>query len=196
MLDPDVFAGVRIGPARDVARREDIRRAGLQSGVDCHAAVDREARSFRERDARAHADTDDHEIGIEHAAALQLHLLCGDALRGVFQMEDHAMLLVQLADEVAHLRPEHAFERTLLGRDHMHLELARAQRGRDFEADEARADHHRAFGAVGGLDDRAAVGERAQRVHMRQVRARNGEPHRLGAGRKQQAVVGDAACRP
>ena len=109
-------------------------------------------------------------------------------------MEDHAMLLVQLADEVTHLRPEHAFERTLLGRHHVHLELARAQRGRDFEADEARADHHRALGAIGGLDDRAAVGKRAQRVHMRQVRTRNGKPHRLCAGRKQQAVVGDAAA--
>ena len=34
----------------------------------------------------------------------------------------------------------HAAERHLVGRDHVHVDLARAQRRRDLEADEAGAD--------------------------------------------------------
>ena len=61
-------------------------------------------------------------------------------------MEFDAVLLVQRADEIAELRPEHAFERTLLRRDHMHLDVAGAQRGGGFQADEACADHDGALG--------------------------------------------------
>ena len=60
-------------------------------------------------------------------------------------MEDDAVLLVERADEVAELRPQHPLQRPRLGRDDVHLELARAQRGRDLEPDEARADHHGAL---------------------------------------------------
>ena len=56
-------------------------------------------------------------------------------------MEDDAVLLVERADEVADLATEHALQRHAVGRDDVHLELARAQRGRDLEPDEARADH-------------------------------------------------------
>ena len=40
------------------------------------------------------------------------------------------------------------------------------------------------------VDDGAAIGERAQRMDVRQVGARDRQPHRLGAGRQQQPVVG------
>ena len=49
---------------------------------------------------------------------------------------------------------------------------------------------------LGALDDGAAVGERAQRVDMRLVGAGNRQPHRLGAGRQQQPVVGERCRRP
>ena len=73
----------------------------------------------------------------------------------------------------------------------MNLDVARAQRGRDFEADEAGAEHDGAARRLGALDDGAAVGERAQRVNMRLVGARDRQPDRLGAGREQQPVVGE-----
>ena len=145
-----------------------------------------------ERQARPHADADDDEIGLEHAAALQRRALAVDRGHGVPEMKDDAVLLMQRADEIAHLRAQHALHRPLLRRDDMDLDLARAQRRRDLEADEARADHHdaraRAFGAC---DDRAAVGQRAQGVDVRLVGAGNRQPHRLGAGRQQQPIVGD-----
>ena len=62
----------------------------------------------------------------------------------------------------------------------------------DFEADEARADDDRAPRALARGDDGAAVGERAQRMDVRLVGAGDRQPHRLGAGREQQPVVGDA----
>ena len=76
----------------------------------------------------------------------------------------------------------------------MHLDAARAQRGGDLEADEARAHDHGALRRRRPRDDRAAIGERAQRVHVRQVHARQRQPHRLGAGREQQPVVGELAA--
>ena len=93
------------------------------------------------------------------------------------------MLLVQLAHEGAHLLAEHARHRNLFGRDDMHFDLARAQRGRNLEADEARADHDGALRRLGALDDGAAVVERAQNAHMRQIGARDRQPHRLRARR-------------
>ena len=61
------------------------------------------------------------------------------------EVEAHAVLLVQSADERAELVAEDARERHRLGRDHVDLEAARAQRRRHLEADEARADHDRAL---------------------------------------------------
>ena len=43
-------------------------------------------------------------------------------------------------------------------------------------------------------NDRAAVGQRAQGVHVRQVAAGDGQAHRLGAGGEQQPVVGELAA--
>src|SRR3546814_8315377 len=39
MLDADIVAGLGVGPARDIACREDAGRARFEEGVDQHAAV-------------------------------------------------------------------------------------------------------------------------------------------------------------
>ena len=156
----------------------------------------REAGLLGQAEPRPHADADDHEIGLQHAAALERHALAVDRGHGIAEMEDDAVLFVQRAHEVAHLGPEHALHRPLLRRHDMDLDIARAQRRRDLEPDEAGTDHDRAARAVRRLDDRPAIGERAQRVDVRLVGARDRQPHRLGAGRQQQTVVGNiaAAC--
>src|SRR3569832_115548 len=91
-------------------------------------------------------------------------------------MKDDAVLLVQRAHEIAKLRSKHLFQRSLLRRDHMHLDLAGAQRGGDFQSDEARADDDCALRRLGGGDDGAAVIERAQEMTVRQLGA---EPVKL-----------------
>ena len=86
-------------------------------------------------------------------------------------------VLVQVAHEVADLGPSTRASGCTSGATTLHLEAARAQRGRGLESDEARADDDplRSWRA---RDDGAAVGERAQRVDVRQVGAGHDEAHR------------------
>ena len=49
-----------------------------------------------------------------------------DRRDGIAEMEDNAMLLVQLADEIAHLGSEDALHRPLFRRHHMNLDAADA----------------------------------------------------------------------
>src|SRR5207244_6136270 len=98
-------------PARDVARGIYAGRAGLEILVHHDAAVDLQSGLLGERKARPHADADHDEVGRERRAALELDLLAVDRGRGVLEMKDDAVLLVDAAHEVAELGPEHALER-------------------------------------------------------------------------------------
>src|SRR5215831_4407357 len=80
-------------------------------------------------------------------------------------------------------------ERERFRGDDVNLEIPSTQRGRGFEADEAAADHHGALGALRGLDDTPAVGERAKRVYVRAIGARHVQANGLRAGREEQRVV-------
>ena len=185
---------MRIGPARDIARGIDAGDAGFQIGIDGDAPIDRQPRLLRQPKARAHADADHHDIGLDRAAAFQRRAFAVDRGDGVAEMKDDAMLLMQGADEVAHLRPEHALHRPLLQPDDVDLDISGAQRRCGFEPDKARADHDRAPRAVGQGNDGAGIGQRAQHVNMGLVGARYRQAHRLRAGRQQQAVVGDGVA--
>ena len=68
----------RIRPARDVARREDVRRARLEIFVDRHAAIHGKAGFLRQPRLRPHADADDDEIGIEPLPVRQRDALLVD----------------------------------------------------------------------------------------------------------------------
>ena len=177
-----------IRPARDVARRVNVRRARLQIFVHAHAAVDLEARALGERRARPHPDADDDEIGVERLAAFQPNPHAVDRRRLLLHVKDDAVLLVQDAHELRNLGTEYPLERRAFRRSHVHLDLARAQRRRRFEPDEACAQHHGTLRAFGALDDRAGIGKRAQHEYVRRVGARNVEANRLGPGREQQLV--------
>src|SRR5579863_6683838 len=189
MLDAHGLAGMRVGPAGDVAGGIDAGRARLQKGIDDHAAVDLEARLLGQRQARPHADADNDEIGVESGAALETRAGALDRGDRFAEVEDDAVLLVQLADEVAELRAEHTFHRPHLRRRHVDLDIARAQGSRSLEPNEAGTDDQRPPRAFGAFDDCPAIGERAQRMDVRQIGAGDRKPHRLGAGRQQQTVV-------
>ena len=141
---------MRIGPARDIARGVDAGDAGFEIGVHGDAAIDRKPGLFGQREARPHADADHHDIGLDHATALQRRALAVDRGDGIAEVKDDAVLFVQGTDEIAHLRPEHALHRPLLQPDDVDLDIPGAQRRRGFEPDEARADHDRAARAVSG----------------------------------------------
>src|SRR5262245_18306412 len=114
--------------------------------IDTHALVDCEPGFFRRRNAWAHADADHDAIGIDRPAAFEDRTFFLDRRDAVLQMKFNAMLFVQGADEIAKLRPEHPFKRSLLRRDDMHFDIARSQRSGCLKANEARTDDDRALG--------------------------------------------------
>ncbi len=100
------------------------------------------------------------------------------------------MLLVNRAHEAAEVRAQNFLHRMLFRRDDMDLDVARAERGRDFEADEAGAEHDRPARRLRPLDDRPAVLERSKHKHVRRPGAGDGRRDGLGAGREKKAVEG------
>ena len=125
------------------------------------------------------------------ASACERHSLALEAARRLAQMEDDAVLLVDRAHEAAELGPQNFLHRMLFRRDDMDLDVARAQRGRDFEADEARPEDDRPARRLRPLDDRPAVFKRAKHEHVRRLGAGDGRRDRLGAGREKQAIEGN-----
>jgi hypothetical protein len=73
-------------------------------------------------------------------------------------MKDDAMPFVDPANEVARLRSKHPFHRSGFQSDNMDLDVARAQRGRSFQPNEARANNDRAARALRGCNERPTVG--------------------------------------
>ena len=103
-------------------------------------------------------------------------------------MEHDAMTLVQLPDEIAELRPQYALHRPRFGCHDMDLDLAMTQRGGRLKPDEAGADHDGMASLGGARDQVAAVGERAQGAHMRQISPRHLQPDWFGVSGEQKFV--------
>ena len=145
VFDADALAGEPVRPARNVAGREDARDARLEVFVHGDAAIDGEACLFRQCDHRPYADADDDKIGLKIFSTLQTDalLVYGDGCGA--EMERHTVALVELADEPSDVRSQDFLHRNGIRRDHMHVDIARAQRCRHLESDEARADHHRSL---------------------------------------------------
>src|SRR5262245_15905328 len=78
MLDANLFAGVRIGPASNVASGEDAGDARFEIGVDDDTSINNKPRAFGEFDSWVDADTSDYEICLDCTTALELHLLTVD----------------------------------------------------------------------------------------------------------------------
>ena len=149
MLDANALAGMRIRPARDIAGGVDAGRAGLEIAVDDDAAIEREAGLFGQRKRGRTPMPTTTRSASRRPPLLSVARAAVDRGHGVLEMEDDAMLFVQRAHEIAHLRPEHALHRPLFRRHHMNLDVARAQRRRDLQPDEARTDDNRAARTLG-----------------------------------------------
>ena len=85
----------------------------------------------------------DDEIGLQDASAVERHPLALEAARRFAPVENDAMLLVERLHEAAELEPQDLLHRPLFRRDDMDFDIARAQRRRNFKADEAGAEHDR-----------------------------------------------------
>src|SRR6185369_1464248 len=133
---------------------------------DQNATIQYEAGLLGQLQARPHADPDDRQVGLESCAAFKSGATIFDRRYGVLQVEDNAMLFMQPAHEVAHLRAQHALHRPLLGSNDVHFDVARTKRGRSLQSDETCPEDKRATRAFRLLDDGAAVAERPQGVDM------------------------------
>ncbi len=180
MFDPQILAGMGIGPPRDVAGGKDSRHAGFKVFIHCDAAIDLETGALSQLDSRPHPNADDDEVGRHCRAAFELDVPAIDRRRRLLEMEYDAVLLVNRAYDIAKFAPEHAFQRPALRCHDMNLDLARPQRGGNLEPDEACADHDRVPGGFCLGNDRSRIGERAQHAHVRLIRRRRyrGEPVR------------------
>jgi len=78
VLNANPLAGVRIRPARDIARREDSGHAGFEEFVDRNATVHGESGLLRHRRRRLHAHTHDHEVGVDCRTATERDLSPGE----------------------------------------------------------------------------------------------------------------------
>src|SRR3954447_22623818 len=141
VLDANIVAGMRIGPARNIACGIDAGSARFEIGIHLYAAVHYEARLLGERQTRPHANAEHHKIGFDRLTAFQRNTALVDRRHGVLKMESHAMLLMQRAHDVAHLWPKDAFHRPLLWRDHMDVDVACAKGGSRLQSDETRPDN-------------------------------------------------------
>ena len=72
VLDPEVLAGMRVGPARDVAGGINVRYAGLEVFVDSDPAIKFHACAFGQLEPGPYAHANDNHIGGECRAALEL----------------------------------------------------------------------------------------------------------------------------
>src|SRR4029077_18450615 len=127
MLHADILAAVRIGPARNVSRRKDSGRSRFQITVDDNAAINGKTGFFSKREARADANAGNNEIGVERATTLQFDSLAVDRTCGVLEVKYHAVLLVECAHEIPHLRTQDALHRAFFGRHDMDLDAAGSQ---------------------------------------------------------------------
>ena len=131
---------------------------------------------------------------VDRAAALQRHSRASIAVAVSSRWKITPCSSCRLRTKSPICGAQHALHRPLVGRHDVDLDAARAQRRRHLETDEARAHHDRAPRRRRLRDDGAAIGERSQRMHVRQVHARQRQSHRLGAGCEQQPVVVELAA--
>ena len=126
MLDANALATVLIGPACNVAGCEDPWHARFEIGVHDNTAINGQPSPFGKLDPWAHADTGDHEVRLKRATAFQLHLLRVDGTRRVLEVENDAMLLVEGAHEIAHMRTQNALHRPFVWSDDVDFDPAGA----------------------------------------------------------------------
>src|SRR5215469_178448 len=188
MLDANIVARERIGPACDVSSGEDPGNAGLEILVYPYAVIGFYPRPLGKIGQRLDADPDHNEVGVDRLAVLERDLAFAYRGNTLLQMEQHTVAFVQTPQIFAHLRSESPFHRHRLGRDDVDLELSLNQGSRNLHRNETRPYQHDSFSPGGLANDHAAITQRAQVANMRRVLAGNLEPHGLGAHREEQGI--------
>src|SRR5829696_2152027 len=112
VLHPDALTGMRIGPARDVTGREQVRCAGLQELIDGHAPVQGQSGPLGQLQVGSHPNAGDNQVGLQAIAVVQHHLARRNFLCGLPKVEVHSVLLVKFLDEVSQFGAHHPLQWT------------------------------------------------------------------------------------
>jgi hypothetical protein len=110
------------------------------------------------------------------------------------EVERHAVVLMELAQEISDLRSQYFIHQDRLGPDHVDFDIPGTKRRRDLKANEARTNHNRTLCHQSTGDQRAAVSQSPQVMHVWESRPGDVETNRLGSGRKQERVIGVTAA--
>ena len=130
---------------------------------------------FGESQARPHADAGDDEIGVERAAALERDPLAVDRRRRVFEMETTPCSSCSARMKSPSCGPStRSIGRASGATTWTSMSRVRSDAATSSPMKLAPMTTHAAR-ALRCVDDRAAIGERAQSVDMRLVRAGNGQ---------------------
>ncbi|OYV51263.1 MAG: hypothetical protein B7X10_00845 [Burkholderiales bacterium 21-58-4] len=144
----------------------------------------------REFGERCDADTRDHEIGRDLFTAGEDDRGFGDRCNVRFEAEGDAVIFVQCLEKCAEVRAQHRCHWLGFLADDQDFDLALAQRGSDFHADETRSDDDGARAFDRQRIEIAAVGHGAEVVD--EIAAGEIEARGHGTGRDQQGIVGVA----
>jgi hypothetical protein len=104
------------------------------------------------------------------------------------------MIFMELAQEIADLRPQDFLHQDRLGPDHVDFNIPGTKRRRHFQANEAGADYDRTLCHQSAGDQRATVSQSPKIMHVRESGSGDVETHRLGSGSKQERLIGVAAA--
>src|SRR5712671_5630054 len=103
-------------------------------------------------------------------------------------MKYDAMRFMQLLHKFSKLRSEHSFHRHALLADYMDSDAARSQRSGGFQRDKTCTEDDDLFCVDRLRQNRPAVGEGSQVMHVIRRCSWNRDPHGLCACREQQTV--------
>ena len=193
MLDPPPTVVERVEEVGDVPNGEDPGGTRLVALIHHDAVVEREPAGLEKLDAWDDAHADDGEIHIDSPAALrrerrqpgsapeEVDLFLRPQIDAVGSVEGDEFLAQLLASE--------PLKQAGTWMNQAHVEIEAAQRGGDFQADEAAAYDHRTPRPLGDLADRIGVSQRAQREHTVELGAANVQTAWLRSGSDQELLV-------
>ena len=119
MFHANVFAGMGIRPAGNVACGENVGIARLQARTDENTAIQSQPSCLGELKARLDADAHDHNVRVDPLAALQDDLFVFNPSDLSAEVKAHPLSGVSFQDQIGEFSPKHFFERMFLRRDNV-----------------------------------------------------------------------------
>ena len=154
MLDANGFTREPIRPARDVACGENSWRLISRNGIDDKSAVNFEAGGFRKTEPRRTPSPATMRSACRTLPPLSVTRLPSRLLAVSRQWKTTPCSSWIDFTRRLNFEPQDFLHRPLFRGDDIDLDVARAQRRRDFEADEARAEHDDPPRRLCSFDDR------------------------------------------